>query len=453
MSADNSRPTLLEATGYVLRRRWAIPLLGVALVVLGLVVARAGGPNDGFGYLGIWLGMFLAPSAYVRNVAPRAVPTAIRATGDALELAGRAPIRATDIVEARMVPRAGKKADAVAELVLRDGKRLSLWMRAFDVATLLSVLRAAPGERRASFSLAVPFGTRWLGAFTLVGLPWFAFALHGSGTLMRVHQEGFATAVVLLAVWALWVGIVCAPLAWFAGVVRGTLRVGAEGLATRWLFSERFVSFADIASIRARPFLFDRARVDTVVELRSGKRLRLRAADGPNAEVSRGAEKRAMFAHVEQAFRRFTEAAGGIVHDPTVLERGGRPVRDWLASLDGLVGGAGARYRVAALDADVLEAIASDPNGRAEARVGAAAALVRLGDEDRRTRVRLAAEACAESSLRAVLLDLSDARTDEAVEAALGRGAELGAREASRANPHGVASSDPRRRAQTSIRG
>jgi hypothetical protein len=45
--------------------------------------------------------------------------------------------------------------------------------------------------------------------------------------------------------------------------------------------------------------------------------------------------------------------------------------------------------------------------------------LIRTGDDSLRTRVRVAAEACAESELRDTLLALSEARDDETTERAL----------------------------------
>ena len=68
----------------------------------------------------------------------------------------------------------------------------------------------------------------------------------------------------------------------------------------------------------------------------------------------------------------------------------------------------------------MLSEVVTDPRAAVESRVGAAAALIRMGDDSLRARLRVAAEASAESDLRDTLLALSDARDDETAERALG---------------------------------
>ena len=124
-------------------------------------------------------------------------------------------------------------------------------------------------------------------------------------------------------------------------------------------------------------------------------------------------------AHVKAAFERSLRLQAASVDVPALVERGSRSARDWLLGLDALVRGGGSRYRIAAVSADMLSDVANDPTATSESRVGAAAALVRMDDETLRTRVRVAAEGCAEAELRAALLALADARDDRSAEAAL----------------------------------
>jgi hypothetical protein len=98
---------------------------------------------------------------------------------------------------------------------------------------------------------------------------------------------------------------------------------------------------------------------------------------------------------------------------------GQRHGKEWLAEIDGLLHG-GNRYRVAAPDADSLTKIVGDAASPADARVGAAAALIRLHGEGRRA-VRIAAGACAEPKVRAALLALGEAESDDAVAEVLER--------------------------------
>jgi hypothetical protein len=201
--------------------------------------------------------------------------------------------------------------------------------------------------------------------------------------------------------------------------VRGRLVVGADGFTRRWLFWERFVAFRDVTSVAGVMRLGDSRVQDTSVLLDSGKRLRLRTVEAPNTEGERGAESAAMLAHVTEAFERSARLVEGSLDVPTLVERGSRTAREWLLGIDALVRGGGSRYRVAAISPDMLANLTHDPRANPEARVGAAAALIRIGDEALRTRVRVAAEGCAEPEVRGALLALADARDDEAVEGAL----------------------------------
>ena len=94
------------------------------------------------------------------------------------------------------------------------------------------------------------------------------------------------------------------------------------------------------------------------------------------------------------------------------LARGGRSTADWVAQLSRATDGA-ASFRVPAVPADVLLAVACDETAPAAARVGAAIALRRASqDHAIRDRVRVAAEACAEPKLRVALEKAATADDD-----------------------------------------
>jgi hypothetical protein len=105
---------------------------------------------------------------------------------------------------------------------------------------------------------------------------------------------------------------------------------------------------------------------------------------------------------------------------PELLQRGGRAPDAWLLGIDAIVRGGGPRYRVPSVDPDQLAELAASPDAADDARIGAAAAVVRA-DPSRRPRIRVVAEACANSSLREALLAVAEAEDDAAFALALGR--------------------------------
>jgi hypothetical protein len=388
----------VEGSAFVLRRNWIPVIASAVAVACGVAIAWTGGAWAPLAYLAVWLGGVMGPIFFLRNAFPRATPTMFRASATGITLEGQDELRSEDILEAKVIPRHGR--DAVVELALRDGKTLSLRTGHHHARALADLL----GARRTRFRLIAPFGKRFVVCFLLLaGVCLAAAAGDVDGWLMMLPGCLFYACL----------------FGWLAGFVRGRLVVGADGFTTRWLFRERFIAFRDVAAVRGRPRFTNRAIEDTFVELASGRKLRLRTVEAPNTEEERGAESRAMLAHLAAAYERSARLLDGGVDVPSLVERGTRSARDWLSGIDALVRGGGSRYRVAAVSSDRLAELANDPSATTEARVGAAAALVRMGDEALRTRVRVSAEACAEPDLRAALLALSDARTDTAFEAAL----------------------------------
>jgi hypothetical protein len=390
---------IVEAKAFVLRRNWLPVIVCVGLLVGGLLAGRA----DAFqvwlsGYFAAFFGFVFAPVLFLRNSFPRATPAIVRATTAGLFVDDEEVARSEDILEAKVLPRAG--LDAVVELALRGkAKALSLRARKEDANAIIQVL----GARRTRFRLVQAYWKRFLATSTLL-----------SALTVFVARGDLDRSLPALP------GVLfyAALIAWMVGVVRGRLVVGADGFTTRWLFRERFIAFRDVAAVRKRPRIGGNVE-DTLVELKSGRKVRLRTVEAPNTEEERGSESRAMFAYVSEAFAHSTRLQDGTVNVPSLVERGARSAREWLYGIDALVRGGGSRYRVAAVSADMLASLTSDPNASIESRVGAAAALVRMGDESQRTRVRIAAEACADSDLRQALLALSEAHDDDATAAAL----------------------------------
>ena len=97
--------------------------------------------------------------------------------------------------------------------------------------------------------------------------------------------------------------------------------------------------------------------------------------------------------------------------------RGGRSASKWMNDARKMREDA-ASYRAAVLPDEELWRIVEDASASASERVGAALALRHGIDDAGRTRLRLAAEACAENRLR-VALETATLDDDEALEHAL----------------------------------
>jgi hypothetical protein len=375
----------VEARGFVLRRNWLPLVVGIASAVFGIALMYSGA------ILGLFPAMFgivFGPLIAIRNGFPHRIPTTVLASKESVLIQGWADVPIDEIIEMKIQPRWAH--DCVVDIATKE-RAYTLRLHVNDA----HALGALVGTRRSRFRLIVPFWQRYVGFIVaLVVLSAFRAG---------VELVPFSLPGILLVSW---------PLAWLVGLVRGTLVVGADGFTRRWLWWRRFTAFSDVAGVRSGP------KVDTIVDLASKKKIRLRAVDAPNTDEERGAEPRAMYTHIGEAYVASTRVMR--VNDIRALvDRGARDAREWLASLDGLAHGQGLGYRAAVVTPEMLEELAVDPTAEATVRVGAAAALVRIGDEQNRTRVRVSAEACAEPEVREALLAVADARTDEAAVFAL----------------------------------
>lgn len=95
-----------------------------------------------------------------------------------------------------------------------------------------------------------------------------------------------------------------------------------------------------------------------------------------------------------------TEDAVAGPHASALLARGGRSIREWVASLHELATDGASGYRVAALDARALFAILADAGAPRELRAGAAIALG--GRQEHAPRLRIAADDVADPVVRRV---------------------------------------------------
>ncbi len=343
-----------------------------------------------FAWVATFVGLAFVGLVVARNGFPHAIATRVRASREGLRVDDADPIPLDEVVLAKLSPRG---RDAVVDLAMTRRRKLSLRLRARDAAALMSIV----GARRACFTLVPLLWKRWLLAYC-GALAW---------SISRLSTDLELLAVAVSAVF------ISVPLAWGLGWVRGRLIVGADGLTTRWLRRERFIAFRDVDRVD-RSGRISRAAHDTVVTLRSGRKLRLRTTESPNSYDELGAESAAMLERVTSALAAWQSAGLGV--DAAALRRDARSPRDWLRGIDEALHGG---YRVAVVPVDALSRLVADAAANREARVGAAVALVRIGSDESRVRVRVAAEGCAETELRAVLQAIAEADDDDSVAAAL----------------------------------
>jgi hypothetical protein len=397
----------LHVDAHRLRRNWWLPGITGLLAILGVLFMMAPSPREPLlpvlGGFMTWIGAWLVPISLLRNSFPLLQKTTLRATPEALEVNDEEPIPVEEIMEARTVPLAVRNGETVIELVTKRGKyRFSLTPKAAE--DILATLGTEAGARRATFTLVAPFRKRFGWSVGLLGLPWFLYILFATSS-PELFPLLFTFIFVILPV--------CALAAVVAGILRGKVTVGAEGFTTSWLGRKKLHRFAEVRRVEreSRPMAESGKVVDTIAFF-PDKRIRLSAVDAPDTHAQRGAESRALADTMHQAFERYKRSPD-IAELGTHLGRGARSAKEWLAGLDQLVRGGGTHYRVAAVTPEILTEVTKSNDGAADTRIGAAAALLRMGDKTHRSTVRIAAEACAEPKLRIALLELVEVADDE----------------------------------------
>lgn len=203
--------------------------------------------------------------------------------------------------------------------------------------------------------------------------------------------------------WELGVPIFFGLFALLLHLVRATFGpakvvVGADGIVVEHGFYTRFVAHDRLASFAVK-------HNAVTLTLTDGSRVRARAR---HLAGEQQAELRTRIESALAVFQRGGLAPGSLAR----LDRGGRPLAAWRASLGAILEQQGS-YRETPLTRDQLFEVLENAAAPAEHRLGAALSLSATGDTKVSARIRVAAEACANPQVRIALAKVADGGIDE----------------------------------------
>lgn len=281
-----------------------------------------------------------------------------------------------------------RRASAIVVRVAdeREGRAL-LEALGFDAAHAVAELKIASGL------LAYDVATQLLVTLPAVGVG--VAAILATAFILQKQAGPFIFAIIA-AMLGYMLGLAFAPT---------TVRVGTDGIATRWLWRDRFIPFSSIARAEKYDMIIGTKRqLGVRLALMGGEEVRLPTGQTDIGEV----EASRLLTRIEEA--REARHAGNV--SPELLARGARDVAGWVRALRALGEGAH-NLRASALPLDALLQLVEDASAREVDRASAAvAALASHGDEAAR-RVRVAAETTASPKLRVALDRIAEAPDDE----------------------------------------
>ncbi|NUO49153.1 MAG: hypothetical protein HOV80_09885 [Polyangiaceae bacterium] len=179
--------------------------------------------------------------------------------------------------------------------------------------------------------------------------------------------------------------------------VPSSVMLGTDGLTTRWLGMERFVSYGEIVGIERD--------AGKLLGTRFGA-ARLRLASGKTFSVpfeSGSIELESFIERIQGAVSAFRARSQGNAFDVTILARGARTHAEWVTHLRAVAHGAAAGLRIAAVDPERLFAVVADPSQPEVVRASAAIAMGRSLGGAERVRIQSIVSASASPRLRIAL--------------------------------------------------
>ena len=187
-----------------------------------------------------------------------------------------------------------------------------------------------------------------------------------------------------------------------------SVRIGADGIVTRWLGKERYFPFKDIEWVN--PYegaQLNKTYVGVEIVTRAGETTRILTGQKRWGDEQQGL----LIERIREAIEAYRSGYAGA--DASVLARNGRAPKDWVTALRAIGAGANADMRTAGIPLDRLWRLVEDASAAPLARVGAAIALTPQIPPSERRRIRIAAEATASPKLRIALERASSNDTPE----------------------------------------
>lgn len=319
----------------------------------------------------------------------------------AVRMDGRTLAARAELSDGYLVP----TAQGTLVRLERRGPRLPIVLRVHSEAegrALLEALGFGATHAAAEMTIASALIGMSVPTQLLVTLPAVALGVAGILTAAATLQQRAGP----------WVfGIIALMLVWILGLAFAptTVRVGTDGVVTRWLWRERFIPFSSIAEL---------APYDEILGTKRQRGVRLRLHDGelvrlPTGQTDIGETEAArLYTRIQDA----AAARRGEHVGPELLARGARPVADWVRALRAMGEGA-STLRASSMPLDALLGIVEDAAAREVDRASAALAALASKDEDARRRVRVAAETTASPKLRVALDRIGDPQAETEAEA------------------------------------
>jgi hypothetical protein len=377
-----------EGPGEVLRRRVSLLVGAAALFALSVVLRDIGAPVWGVVVeqtLAVWL--LVSFSLHRYRVSGKGV---LHASAAGLRRGKVLVLERSDIAAAFLL----SSDDSVVRILRRRALSVDVRLETEEEArAMLTALGVGIGQSIATFSAWYGGRRRPLAVVTA--------AVAGAGALgawSALLQGGGLTSAARLVL------VSVAALGFY---LRSFARVdvGSDGVLIRRLGDPRFLSYGDIAGASVNEW-------DAIVlTLRSGGAIRLSMGSSPEKTQLRDA----LVQRIEEGRAAFARDAGAGGMEARVAP-GGRKLNLWMADVRALAGAQD--YREARLDEEGLWRLLDDVTAPPATRAGAALAISAL-DPPTSSRLRVAAEACAEPRLRVALARVADGASEAELEAAL----------------------------------
>lgn len=369
--------------------------LVIPLLLAGILVA----PPIAFGVVHCVLFGAMARRYGQRSTrGAKVTPGTLVITDTAVEHAGERLALRSELQQGTVVP----GADGIlVRLDRRSRHSTPIHLRVGSEADGLAILRklgldadhTAAELRIASRFMGMPFGRQ----MALMMPPLVLMMVSAVGVASALPHAG--APIILLMVAALFAYV-------FSLVFTPTkLRIGTDGLITRWLGKERFIPFATIRAFEVyTSVIAGKTQHGVKLALERGEEVLLPTGQ-TDIGVSEAQGLAARIAEAQQSGKSGNAAS-------TTLLRGGRPAKDWLRALRA-AGEQVQDLRTPAIPQEVLLRLVEDASADEAARIGAAIAATNAADAETKQRLRVAAEVSASPKLRVALDRIAEGASED----------------------------------------